>query len=40
VNRERADNAYDAVSYFFAKFLAELPTNISPCVVFGTICYW
>jgi len=40
VNRERANNAYDTLSYFSAKFLAELPLNVVPCLVFGCIIYW
>jgi ABC-type multidrug transport system permease subunit len=40
VNRERAANAYDTLSYFVAKYLVELPINIMPCVIFGSIVYW
>eukprot|EP01037_Dinobryon_pediforme_P040803 gene40803-50166_t len=40
VNRERATGAYDTVSYFFAKFFAELPINLIPGLIFGTILYW
>lgn len=40
VNRERATGAYDTVSYFFAKFFAELPVNIIPGIIFGCIVYW
>jgi len=40
VNRERAANAYDTLSYFVAKYLVELPLNIAPCIIFGTIVYW
>jgi hypothetical protein len=38
--RERATGAYDTVSYFFAKFFAELPINLIPGLIFGTILYW
>eukprot|EP01031_Cornospumella_fuschlensis_P032511 gene32511-39307_t len=40
VNRERSAQAYDTFSYFVAKFFAELPVNIFPGLVFGTIIYW
>jgi hypothetical protein len=38
--RERAAQAYDTCSYFVAKFFAELPVNVSPGLLFGTIIYW
>jgi ABC-type multidrug transport system ATPase subunit/ABC-type multidrug transport system permease subunit len=40
VNRERSAGAYDTLSYFFAKFLAEMPINVIPGIVFGTLIYW
>lgn len=40
VNRERSTNAYDTVSYFFAKYLVEMPLNLLPCFLFCTIVYW
>ena len=40
VSRERSANAYDVFSYFCAKFLCELPLNLLPCVMFGSILYW
>lgn len=40
VNRERSSGAYDAISYFFAKYLAEMPINAIPSVIFGSIVYW
>jgi len=40
VNRERSNNAYDTLSYFCAKFFAELPLNLVPCLIFGCIVYW
>ena len=38
--RERSSNAYNAVTYFIAKFFAELPFNLLPGFIFGTIIYW
>ncbi len=40
VSRERSANAYDVLSYFMAKFVCELPLNVLPCVVFGSILYF
>jgi len=40
VNRERSSDAYDTYSYFVAKFIAELPVNVTPGFVFGIIIYW
>lgn len=37
---ERSAGAYDTLSYFFAKFLAELPINVIPGIFFGTLIYW
>ena len=37
--RERANKAYDTVTYFFAKLLAELPLNLVPPIFFGLIIY-
>lgn len=39
-NSERADGAYDAASYLIAKFFSELPINLFPAFLFGTIIYW
>jgi ABC-type multidrug transport system permease subunit len=38
--RERSTNAYDTFSYFTAKFIAELPVNVTPSFIFGIIIYW
>lgn len=38
--RERANNAYDTFSYLFAKLFSEIPLNMLPPVVFGTIIYF
>lgn len=38
--RERSAGAYDTLSYFFAKFLAEMPINVIPGIIFGTLIYW
>ena len=40
VSRERSANAYDIFSYFLAKFICELPLNVLPCVLFGSILYF
>lgn len=40
VSRERSSNAYDTFSYFVAKYMCELPLNVLPCTVFGSIIYW
>lgn len=40
VSRERSANAYDTLSYFVAKFICELPLNVLPCLIFGTVIYW
>jgi len=40
VQRERSARAYDTLSYFFAKYLVEMPLNMMPCVLFGCIVYW
>ena len=40
VSRERSANAYDVFSYFLAKFVCELPLNVLPCVIFGSILYF
>jgi ABC-type multidrug transport system permease subunit len=40
LNRERSANAYNAVSYFIAKFFAELPFNMLPGLIFGSVIYW
>mmetsp|Transcript_5074 Transcript_5074/g.5200 ORF Transcript_5074/g.5200 Transcript_5074/m.5200 type:complete len:307 (-) Transcript_5074:43-963(-) len=40
VNRERSARAYDTVSYFFAKFLVELPLNVFPALIYGLVVYW
>lgn len=40
MNRERAANAYDSFSYFVAKLVSELPTNVLPALLFGCILYW
>jgi ABC-type multidrug transport system permease subunit len=40
VNRERSARAYDTLSYFAAKYLVEMPLNMTPCVWFGCIVYW
>lgn len=38
--RERSSNAYDTVTYFFAKFCAEMPINLLPGFIFGCVVYW
>lgn len=40
VNRERAANAYDALSYFLAKFVTELPLNMLPPVLWACVVYY
>ena len=40
MSRERSANAYDVFSYFLAKFVCELPLNVLPCVIFGSILYF
>jgi ABC-type multidrug transport system permease subunit len=40
VNRERSNKAYDTLSYFFAKFVVELPLNLLPSVIFCLILYY
>ena len=40
LTRERAAHAYDTMSYFFSKFVAELPLNVIPSVIYGSIVYW
>lgn len=39
-NRERAGNAYNTLVYFLSKYVAELPLNVLPSLLFGTIVYW
>lgn len=38
--RERSSGAYDAFSYFVAKFFVEAPLNLVPCIIFTCILYW
>ena len=38
--RERVGRAYDTTSYFFAKFITELPLNVMPPFIFSCISYW
>jgi ABC-type multidrug transport system ATPase subunit/ABC-type multidrug transport system permease subunit len=40
VSRERSAYAYDTLSYFAAKYICELPLNVLPATIFGTIIYW
>eukprot|EP01040_Poterioochromonas_malhamensis_P000564 gene564-604_t len=40
VSRERSTGAYDTLSYFTAKFIAETPINVFPSFVYGCIVYW
>jgi ABC-type multidrug transport system permease subunit len=40
VNRERSSGAYDTFSYCTAKFFAEIPINLFPSFIYGTIVYW
>lgn len=28
------------MSYFFSKFVAELPLNVIPSIIYGSIVYW
>lgn len=39
MHRERANRAYGTLTYFFAKFLSELPLNLIPPLIFGLIIY-
>jgi ABC-type multidrug transport system ATPase subunit len=40
VNRERSNRAYDAFSYFAAKFVVEIPLSAIPCAIFCCIVYF
>jgi energy-coupling factor transporter ATP-binding protein EcfA2 len=40
VNRERSNRAYDTFSYFFAKFIVEIPLNALPALLYCCIVYW
>jgi ABC-type multidrug transport system permease subunit len=40
VNRERSANAYGVLEYFTSKFLAELPMNLLPAVLYACVVYF
>jgi hypothetical protein len=40
VNRERSANAYGVLEYFTSKFLAELPMNIFPALLYACVVYF
>jgi ABC-type multidrug transport system permease subunit len=39
VSREKANGAYDTISYFTAKFIAETPINVLPSIIYACIAY-
>jgi ABC-type multidrug transport system permease subunit len=38
--RERAGKAYSSITYFFAKFVVELPYTLLFCFFFCCVLYW
>jgi hypothetical protein len=40
VFRERSAKAYQGISYFLAKYFVEIPINMAPTLLLGTITFW